>query len=502
MTNLSSRRALLGAAVAAALAGAARAQDRPDAGTSSLAAAAGIVVTHHEVTIAGRRLRYTARAGLIPIRVNATGEIHGRIYFISYTLDGPPAKTPRPLTFVWNGGPGSSSSLVHLIGFGPKRLAPDGKVVPNDGTWLGVTDLVFVDPVGTGYSRPASAEFGHEFYSDRGDAESVAEFIRVYLARAERWDAPLFLAGESFGVRRAARVADVLERHGTAVRGVMLMGLGLPMDTLRAAVSAALAVPTYTAGAFYHHKLSAALQKDLTRAIDSSRHWATNEYAPALQHRDSLTDAERAAVRERLAMYTGIPAANIDPKTLTITLEQFAQQLLRAESKVIGRYDTRLTGPIDTAEKEFDPTKDPSLKSIIDDHAVVRYMRAELRYESDLKYQGPFGGGFPPATSFRGDWMSVKWDWNPPVDSSSPPDPRPPLRRALQADPRLRVFIACGYYDLMCDFVANEFAATHVGETLAPRIAAHSYAGGHAVYTDDAARRRLQRDVTAFIEGQ
>jgi hypothetical protein len=169
---------------------------------------------------------------------------------------------------------------------------------------------------------------------------------------------------------------------------------------------------------------------------------------------------------------------------------------------VIGRYDTRLSGPIDTTETEFDPTKDPSLVSIIDDHAVVRYLRNELRYESDLKYQGPFGGGYPPATSFRGDWMSVKWDWNPPVDSSRPPDPRPPLERALRADPKLRVLIACGWYDLMCDVVANEYAATHLEEALAPRVLAYSYFGGHAVYTDAAVRRKLQRDVTAFIEGR
>jgi carboxypeptidase C (cathepsin A) len=478
------------------------AQGRPDAGVSSLTAAAGIVVTHHEITLGGRRLRYTARAGLIPIRVNETGEVHARMFFISYTLDVPPSKARRPIAFVWNGGPGSSSSLVHLIGFGPKRLTPDGKLITNDGTWLAATDLVFVDPVGTGYSRPVAAEFGREFYSDRGDAESIAEFIRVYLERSERWDAPLFLAGESFGVRRAGRVADVLERHGTAVRGVVLMGLALPLDTLRTAVRTALAVPTFTAAAFYHRKLAPPLQDDLARALDASRHWATNEYAPALARRDSLSDGERQAIREQLSRFTAIPVGAIDPKTLTVPLEQFAVQLLRSEGKVIGRYDTRLSGPIDTTEKEFDPTKDPSLVSIIDDHAVLRYLRDELTYESDLKYQGPFGGGYPPLTSFRGDWMSVKWDWNPPVDSSRPPDPRPPLERALRADPRLRVLIACGWYDLMCDVVANEYAATHLDEALAPRVFAHRYFGGHAVYTDAAVRLQLQRDVIAFIEGR
>ena len=167
--------------------------------------AAGIVTTRHTVTVRGRTLRYTARAGTIPIRDNETGSVHGRIFFIAYTLDRAAAASARPITFAWNGGPGSSSSLVHLLGFGPKRIDDQGDVRTNDDTWLTFTDLVFVDPVGTGYSRPEMAAYGAEFYSNRGDAESVAEFIRVYLQRTEQWDAPLFLAGESFGVLRAAR---------------------------------------------------------------------------------------------------------------------------------------------------------------------------------------------------------------------------------------------------------------------------------------------------------
>ena len=181
---------------------AARAQEEP------------IVTTHHTVTIGAQTLRYTARAGRIPIRDNEAGDVHGQMFFASYTLDRTPTDPPRPLTFVWNGGPGSNAALVHLIGFGPKRIAPppgakpgDGTrwiVEPNPGSWLETTDLVFVDPIGTGYSRPTRAEYGAEFYQTRGDAESVAEFIRVYRTRFDAFDAPLFLAGESYGVTRAA----------------------------------------------------------------------------------------------------------------------------------------------------------------------------------------------------------------------------------------------------------------------------------------------------------
>ena len=186
------------------------AQARSAFGGSGFGEEDGIVTTKHSVNVGGRTLAYTARAGHIPIRVNDTGEVHGYMFFIAYTADRAAGEPQRPLTFLWNGGPGSSSSLVHLLGFGPRRLDENGVAHPNDGTWLGVTDLVFVDPIGTGYSRPAKAEYGAEFYQNRGDAESVAEFIRVYITRADAWDRPLFLAGESFGVSRAVRVAGAL----------------------------------------------------------------------------------------------------------------------------------------------------------------------------------------------------------------------------------------------------------------------------------------------------
>jgi hypothetical protein len=152
-------------------------------------------------------------------------------------------------------------------------------------------------------------------------------------------------------------------------------------------------------------------------------------------------------------------------------------------------------------QKEFDPTIDPSLKSIIDDHAVVRYLRDEIGFESDLRYQGPFGGGYPPPTSFRGDWMSVKWNWRPPVDSTMPVDSMPPLERAMRNEPRLRVLVVCGWYDLMCDVAANEQLASDVDGAFTGRVTARGLGGGHAVYTDPAARRALTREAEAFIAG-
>src|SRR5262245_11635680 len=343
-----------------------------------------IVTTKHQVTVAGRILKYTARAGRLPILDNETGEVHGRIFFTAYTLDPAPNQSPRPLTFLWNGGPGSSSSLVHLLGFGPRRLEPDGAAVDNQGAWLDQTDLVFVDPVGTGYSRPTKPEYGPEFYQTRGDAESVAEFIRVYRNRFEAWDSPLFLAGESYGVTRAAGVAEVLQRRRINVNGVILIGLALPLGQLTGELRTALMLPTYAAAAFASKKLAPELQSELQATLRLAETWAQNEYAAALSRRDSLSDSERQAALSQLARFTVIDASRLDAKTLSIGMEQFSQQLLADRNQVVGRHDSRLVGPRDPNEQQYDPTKDPSLRNIINDVGVVRYFRNELQYKSDL----------------------------------------------------------------------------------------------------------------------
>ena len=233
-----------------------------------------VVTTKHEVSVDRQRLQYVARAGRLPILDNETGEVLGRVFFTAYTLPLGPKQAPRPLMFLWNGGPGASSSLVHLLGFGPRRLEPDGTSVENPGTWLDHSDLVFVDPVGTGYSRPMKSENGPAFYQTQGDAESVAEFIRVYRNRFAAWDAPVFLCGESFGVTRAAGVADVLQRRGIKVHGVVLIGGTLPLGRLTSEQQNALMLPSFTAAAFANKKLTPELQNDLNATLRQVEAWA------------------------------------------------------------------------------------------------------------------------------------------------------------------------------------------------------------------------------------
>ena len=480
-----------------------------------------IVTTRHRVTVSGRALAYTARAGLVPIRDNEAGDVHGHIFFVSYTLDRDRTAPPRPLTFVWNGGPGSSVSQPHLLGFGPRRVrtGDDFATSPpfsetdledNQETWLTTTDLVFVDPIGTGYSRPTKPEYAAEFYQTRGDAESVAEFIRVYRVRFDAMDAPLFIAGESYGTIRDANVADVLARRGIPLRGAVLAALAIPLGQRSAAERAALAVPSYTAAAFYHKKLASDLLVNLGETLRRAESWAMREYAPALARGDSLGDSTRAAVAAQLARYTGIDAAAIDRKTLVVNIGQFADGLLHNERRVLGRYDSRLTAPADTTSGPFDPTADaslePQLKHMNGTSVVLtRYLRGDLGFRSDLLYQGPFGGGYPPPNTFRGDWMSTRWDRGSPVNrpaaasGSISATAEQPLRRALIANPSLRLLVVCGTYDLVCSYYENEWAVQHLEPALASRITVRTYAGGHEAYLNKPARAAMQRDLAAFI---
>jgi carboxypeptidase C (cathepsin A) len=427
------------------------------------------------------------------------------MFYIAYTLDRPSGSPPRPLTFLWNGGPGSNSGLVHLLGFGPKRIAlatgaaprlsPAGTtLIDNQDTWLAFTDLVFIDPIGTGYSRPTKPDYGAEFYQGRGDAESVAEFIRVYRLRNDSYDSPLYLLGESYGVTRCALVAEALERRHTTVTGVVMLSGGFPLADIGAGQATSLALPTYTAAAYYNKKLPADLQsQDLQAVLRSAESYAKGEYAAALARGDSLTAAERDTVAGQLARFTGLPLSQIDKAKLRVSMEQFSNALLEDKKLMVGHYDSRMVGPRDPSP-QYDPTTDPSLKDILDGISVLRYLRNELGYQSDLFYQGPFGGGYPPPASFRGDWMSVRWNRTGPQ-----PSPGDNFRAALATDPHLRVIVVSGIYDLVSNYFAIEQAAAKLPADISKRVTVRTYAGGHAIYTDDGVRHQLRADAATFF---
>ena len=471
-----------------------------------------LVATHHQVHANGQTLSYTARAGLIPICNNDTGETHAHMFFVAYTLDQAASRASRPLTFVWNGGPGANSSLVHLAGFGPRRVrsTDDPAKLPmvppvmedNDATWLDFTDLVFVDPVGTGFSRPTRAEYGAEFYRTLGDIASTAEFIRVYLTRFDLFQAPLFLAGESYGTWRASGVAEALEKKGQPVAGVLLISGGIQMGPVSPdGVRVALFVPSRTAAAFYHRMLAPELMRDQAATLQQAEAWALDQYAPAWEKRAQLTDSERDRIIAALARYTGVEPSAIDRKELIMTSPQFTAALLRDQKLTLGRYDMRLKGPA-TAENAEARNR-----------VVMRYLRGELGFKSDLAYQG-IEQGYSPLPPSRGSGIGSRWVWDQ-LDQiqngggslaktavgsgDGPPPAQPWLRRAMQIDPSIKVFVAAGLYDSLNSCADNNYLVAHLQpQGFSRNITTECYPAGHMMYDTKEARYQLKRDVAAF----
>jgi len=465
------------------------------------------VTTRHQITLGGRTLKFTARAGLLPIRVNDTGEVHGRMFFTAYSVDRQPGDPPRPLTFLWNGGPGANSILVHLMGFGPRRIRiaddPTGppscecELEDNQTTWLDRTDLVFVDPIGTGFSRPARPEYGDEFYSTLGDIAAMAEFVRVYLTRFDAGDAPLVIGGESYGVWRAAGVAELLEQRGHRVAGVVFVSGGMGLGTVGTdEMRTALFIPTRTAAAFFHKKLSADLQSDLQATLREALSWSSTEYAAALTARDRLTDAERDAIVAKLARFTALEPSLIDRKTLVVGRQPFAEQLLRDQQRVLGRFDTRLT-----ADRE---SVSPRGRAAL----VTKYLRSILQVKTDLAYQG-LEEGFTPS-GVRQRSVGSRWNYNqgppdappPPPSTDAPPGGSQPwLRRAMAINPALKAFVAAGLYDSLNSCAVNYYIVSTLEPEIARNITAKCYQGGHMMYEDASARQQLKQDIDVFFDG-
>src|SRR2546425_11087213 len=307
------------------------------------------VITKHEVHAGGRTLRYTATVGMMPIK-NRDGEPEARIFFMAYTLDEGGNRGRRPLTFSFNGGPGSASVWLHLGAIGPKRVPmnPDGtmpqppyQLVDNEYTWLTQTDLVFIDPVGTGYSRAVRPDLAAKFFGLTGDIESVGEFIRMYLTRYERWTSPLFLAGESYGTTRASVLSGYLIQRGIAFNGIVLISTIMNFETTDFAAGNdfpyVIFLPSYAATAWYHKKLPPDLQsRSVQEIVSEVEQWAANDYTLALDKGDRLSASQRQDVIGKLARYTGLSPLFVDNANLRVSLSLFRKELLRSERRSIG----------------------------------------------------------------------------------------------------------------------------------------------------------------------
>jgi carboxypeptidase C (cathepsin A) len=459
------------------------------------------VVTRHEIRASGRTLRYTATAGMMPIK-NRDGETEARIFFMAYTLDDAGARGRRPLTFSFNGGPGSASVWLHLGAIGPKRVkmnsdgampAPPFELVDNEQTWLNQTDLVFIDPVGTGYSRAVRPDLASKFFGLNGDIESVGEFIRMYLTRYERWTSPLFLAGESYGTTRASALSGYLIDRGIALNGIVLISTIMNFATTNFAAGNDLPyqlfLPSYAATAWYHKKLPQDLQsKSVQDLVAEVERWAATDYALALDKGDRLTPQERQEVVTRLSRYTGLDARFIDNANLRVSLNLFRKELLRSERRSIGRLDARFKG-FDSNFATDSPDFDASEAAIRPPYTSTfnNYVRTELGYKTDLEYY-ILGGG-----------ITSPWNWgtnNNYVDTSVA------LRTALAKNPFLKIFVAMGYYDMATPYFAADYTLHHISldPMLLRNISTGYYEAGHMMYIDEKSLVRLRSDVGKFIE--
>lgn len=468
-----------------------------------------LVETKHTITLNGQTIPYTVTTGTLVLKEEeekdgaAEGEKpKASVFFIAYTRDGVDNPRTRPITFSFNGGPGSSSVWLHLGVLGPRRTAmtdigalppPPYQLVDNDYSLLDVSDLVFIDPVGTGYSRAVTGEKDKAFHAFKKDVASVGDFIRVYTTRYARWLSPKFLIGESYGTTRAAGLSGYLqERHGLYLNGIMLISSILDFATAEFIrgndLPHILFLPTFTATAWYHKRLHPELQTDLRETLRQVENFALNEYTLALSKGDALAGEERAQIVSTLARFTGLSPDYIERTNLRIDIFRFIKELLRDQRRTVGRLDSRFLGiERDAAGESVE--NDPSLSNIIGPYTATfyDYVRRELKFESDLPYE---------ILSFK---VSAQWSFsdyeNQYVNVSDT------LRKAMSINPYLHVFVANGYYDLATPYFATAYTFQHLGldPSLRANISMTHYEAGHMMYIHLPSLALLKDDLAKFI---
>jgi carboxypeptidase C (cathepsin A) len=458
-------------------------------------------VTEGQVTVHGQPLRYKATAGTLALKDEA-GKPLADMFFVAYQKQ-PASSDPssRPITFVFNGGPGAAAVWLHLGVAGPRRIAlndvggppaPPYHLVDNDDTWLTATDLVFIDPVGTGFSRAAAGQKPEQFYGVEEDIRSVGQFIRLYTTRYQRWLSPKFLAGESYGTTRASALSQYLLDNGISLNGIILISCVLNFQTISVGngndLPYVLYLPTYTALAWYHKKLPADLQADLTKALNESEGWALNGYMAALALGSQLPQADRETAVKKLARLTGLSENYVDRANLRVDPSEFRKELLADQHQVLGRYDGRLTG-YDTDPLSRAPDYDPSFSPFLGAYSATfnDYVRRTLKFDSDLPYEVLSGRVRP---------------WNFGERGTGYLDVLDRLRAALVQSPNLKVLFNSSVFDLATPYLATKYTVNHLdlGTDLRKNIEQEFYNSGHMIYHHKDDRQKLSQAVTQFIK--
>ncbi len=459
-------------------------------------------VTQHQVVIDDVDVAYTATAGTLLLR-DEEDEPKASLFYVAYTRNGVSDIGERPITFSFNGGPGSSSVWLHLGLLGPRRvlmdpegspLPPPFELVDNAYSLLDVTDLVFIDPVSTGFSRAAPGKEAKDFHGVEQDIQSVGEFIRLYIGRNQRWASPKFLIGESYGTTRAAGLSSHLQQElGIYINGIMLISAILNFQSARFDLGndlpCILFLPTYAATAWYHKLLPEELQAlELRELLSEVENFAATAYNLALMQGAALPDADRAEIVTELACYTGLRETYIEQTNLRINIHRFVKELLRDERRTVGRFDSRFEG-IDRDAAGERHEYDPSYAIVQGAYtaAMNQLVRAELGFKDDRVYEiltanvQPWDYG-----KYQNQYVNVAED----------------LRQALTYNPYLRVFVANGYYDLATPYFATEYTFNHLelDPGLQDHVSMGYYEAGHMMYLHAPSLAQLREDLLAFVE--
>ncbi len=462
-------------------------------------AASKPVFTTNTVTIAGQHVKYVAETGMLPI-LKPDGTTSASVFYVAYTRLGESNTAARPVTFCFNGGPGSSSVWLHLGALGPRRVKmnPDGTLPPppfglvdNDYSILNASDLVFIDPVATGFSRAEKDEKADTFFGDSADLDSVGEFIRLWTTRHERWLSPKFLCGESYGVFRAAGLADHLRsRYGMYLNGLILVSGVLDFATIwdnaGNDLPYPLILPAYTAAAHFHNKLPPDLQADLPKALAEARAFAKGDYAAALQKGDSLSADEHKKIAAELVRLTGLKPQVIEDNDLRVDTGIFRKQLLHDEGLILGAYDARITGRDDDPASPT-PDFDPSDAAVLGPFsaAMNSYVRDELKFEDDLPYE--IIAGVQP------------WNYGVRNSYASAGDK---LATVMNQNPYMKILVLGGRCDLVCPIDTVHYALDHMALDPAYRtnITYVEFDAGHMMYINLPDLQKMQTDVENFLK--
>ena len=460
------------------------------------------VVTHHEWKAAGTPVAYTATAGNLVIH-DDDDKPYGSVFYVAYTKDGVADAGTRPITFLYNGGPGAATIWLHMGSVGPMRVVTSSpaatgsapyKLVPNEYSLLGKTDLVFIDAVGTGFSKPVGKATEKDFAGTDEDIKAFERFIERYITVNKRWNSPKYLMGESYGTTRSAALSDALQEKGIELNGVVLISSILNYGVLLPGydTNPVVYLPSYAAIAWFHNKL-AQKPADLKSFLEEVRRYARGPYAEALAQGDALPEAEKDAVAQKLSAYTGLSVEYLKQTNLRINPSRFRKELLRGEREIMGRYDARFEGTDVDAAGET-PAYDPSDTGISGAFVAAfhEYLAHDLNDTTADTYY------------VSGPKVNESWNWKHKVPGRGSPLQLPyvagDLADAMRKNPKLKVFSANGYFDLATPFFSTEYDLDHMylEPALRSNVEFGYYPAGHMIYLNLEALKEFREDMNRF----